>query len=86
MNNNPSPRIINCMLYYTHGQSELRLSVQFRLLMIVCCFKSYNLITSTKNRLKIILKFKFAQKNFLPRLQNYSKTLAIKVVYFPRIN
>ena len=85
MNNIPSPRIIHCCID-THGQSELRLSVQFRLLMTVCCFKSHNLITLTNNRLKITLKFKFAQKFFLPRLQNYSKTVATKVVYFPRIN
>ena len=70
MNNTPSPRIINCCID-THGQSELRLSVQFRLLMTICCFKSYNLITLTNNRLKITLKFKFAQKICLPRLQNY---------------
>jgi len=51
MNNIPSPRIINSCID-THSQSELRLSVQFRLLMTVCCFKSYNLITLTNNRLK----------------------------------
>ena len=85
MNNILSPRIINFCID-THGRSELRLSVQFRLLMTVCCFKSYNLITLTNNRLKITLKFKFAHKFFLPRLQNYSKTVATKVVYFPKIN
>jgi len=79
MNNIPSPRIINCCID-THGQSELRLSVQFRLLMTVCYFKSYNLKTENNS------KFKFAQNFFLPRLQNYSKTVATKVVYFPRIN
>ena len=51
MNNIPSPRIINSCID-THSQQELRLSVQFRLLMTVCCFKSYNLITLTNNRLK----------------------------------